>query len=352
MVLCSVERHAIEAPIKCFGLEQHPGNKSCPTCPHQRECEDLMGNLVDRIEVDKARFQLIPPGLVKRLNIPDVYEWDPDLLNIEKVYEFCHKWVFGTKPSGSVGKHRKLILQRVRQAKTSIKMFFLTNMFGWKESRDHQRFSAKVLTLDYAVDQVNTFASVCHKKYGAFDTSGLDLLMKSDVATQDFESHLLNSEIMAGNWIVGYKLFHQGRIVENIYREIEIELNPYWLATEETYFNEILQPHLDNPGACDDPVIKKHRWNALQVRGRMLREPRRALLVFTRRQVIVKVAIQKVLATRGLRAEHFLMEDIPVVNMFKFWARLGQAVQHYECLKYVEGLPSAFDAKIRSAITL
>lgn len=311
-----------------------------------------MGHLVDRIEVDQARFQLIPPGLIKRLKIPDVYEWDPDLLNIEKVYAFCHKWVFDTKPEGIVGRHRNQILERVRQANTSIKMFFLANMFSWRESRFHRSFHSKVLTTDMAVEQVKTFAAVCHKKYGAFDTSGLDLLMKSDVATQDFETHLLNSETAAGSWIVGYKLFHQGAIVEKIYREIEIELHPWWLATEETYFNEILKPHLDNPDACDDPVIRKHRWNALQVRGRLLREPRRALLVFSRRQVIVKAAIQKVLSIRGLRAEHFLMEDVPVVNMFKFWARLGQAVQHYECLKYVEGYPSAFDSKIRSAVTL
>jgi len=311
-----------------------------------------MGHLVDRIEVDKARFQLIPPGLIKRLNIPDVYDWDPDMMNIEKVYAFCHKWVFGMEPLRNIGNHRKLILRRVREANTSIKMFFLANMFGWRESRAHQIFSPVVLTRDMAVGQVKTFASVCHNKYGAFDTSGLDLLMKSEAATQDFESHLLNSEIATGSWIVGYKLFHQGNIIENIYREIEIELHPWWLATEESYFNQILKPHLDNPDACDDQVIKKHRWNALQVRGRLLREPRRALHVFSRRQVVAKNAILKVLGMRGLRPEHFLMEDIPVVNMFKFWARLGQAVQHYECLKYVEGFPSAFDAKIRSALTL
>lgn len=290
--------------------------------------------------MDKVRFRFMPPAFVSRTDRQAME--DPDFGRLESVYAFCYEWVFEGKPLGNIKKHRDLIVARVLEAKTSLKLFLLANMLGWKHSHEGN-FYPQVLTTDFAVHQVNTFAEACNHRFGVFDTTTLDRLMGSNVAMQDFEAHILNSEIVFGSWMINYKLFHTGNIMPTFYREKETALNPYWLAIEPTYYDLILGPHLDNPEACPSDLIRRQRWNTMKIIGTLKKASQKAIAVFGAREHIMPEAIRAVLAQRGLLPEHFQTETAPVTHSIKFWSRLGSAVQQYECLKFVDNCPSVFD---------
>ena len=308
-----------------------------------------MGNLAGRISVDQVPFNFMPPAFVDRCQ--DVNDSDPDLPRMDSVYVFCYEWAFNSELQGrlrdshvkNLKKHGAIIRERIREAGASVKLFFLANMLAWKQSRPETRFHPKFLINEFSARQVRELAKVCQDRFGTFDVTGLDMMMKTDVAKQDFETLILNSEIVAGSWIINYKLFHSGKLIDRLYDEKELMLNPYWLAIEPTYRDCVLIPHLDNPTLCDSKVLRDHRWNVIQVLGTLKKQQRKAIAVFSARERMMPEAIQRVLGQRGLRAEHFEIENIPVVNAIKFWVRLGSAIQHYECLKFVDNYPSVFD---------
>jgi hypothetical protein len=344
-----VERTAIQPPKACFGLEQTYGNPLCRDCPYRRDCAEIMGHLANRLHVDEARFTFMPPAFVAKSQ--DSSGLDPDLPHLESVYVFCHEWVFGRELRGKrrdvhvqfLKKHGALIRERIREANTSVKLFLLATLLQWQRTRSETPFHPRFLINEFASHQVRVLAKACQRQFGTFDVTALDSMMSSDIARQDFETLILNSEIVAGAWIIGYKLFHSGEVVSRLYAEKEISLNPYWLAIEPTYRDRILVPHLDNPGLCESKIVRDHRWNVVQVLARLKKQERKAMAVFRARERMMPLAVQTVLSQRGLLPEHFDIENVPVVNALKFWVRLGNAIQHYECLKFVDNYPSVFD---------
>jgi hypothetical protein len=309
-----------------------------------------MGYLVDRVPVDEASFDFMPAIFAAKYRVSG--DLDPDLTHMDSVYVFCYEWVFGgtlngstrTSHLGCLKEHGAIIRERIREAGTTVKMFLLANMLDWNQTRSESSFHPKFLINEFAGRQVRVLAKACQDKFGTFDVTALDSMMKSDVAAQDFETHLFNSEVVAGAWIINYKLFHSGNLIARLYAENETALNPYWLAIEPTYRDHILVPHLDNPGLCESRVVKDHRWNVAQILGRLKKQERKAMAVFDTRARVMPAVIQRVLGRRGLRPEHFEIENVPVLNAIKFWIRLGNAIQHYECLKFVDDYPSVFDA--------
>lgn len=345
-----MERTPITPPKQCFGLEQHRDNPLCRNCPHRRDCADLMGELAGRVDVDQVPFHFMPVNFIERCR--DTNDLDPDLPHIERVYVFCYEWVFDIELKGegrhrmvqNLRQHRALITERIREAEVSVKMFFVANMLAWKQSHGETRFHPRLLTHQFAAYQVKEFAKTCQERYGTFDITSMDRLMGSDVARHDFETNLLNSEVVAGAWIVNYKLFHAGNLLERLYTEKETALNPYWLAIEPSYQDQVLTAYRNNPDESCPAVVRRHRWDTIQVLGKLKKQDRKAIAVFSARERIMPEAVQRVLGQRGLRAEHFQIENVPVVNAIKFWVRLGIAIQHYECLKFVDDYPSIFDA--------
>lgn len=336
-----MERTALTAPKSCFGLEQNFGNPLCTGCEHKEGCAALMQDLADRVEVDQAKFNFMPVGLADHPLAKEME--DPDAHNLKEVYSLCYEWIFDKKARGNIDKERNIILQRAKEANASLKMFMLANMLGWKQSHHGTNFYPRCLTGESAVEQVKVFASICQKQFGTFDISSIDLLTGGNIADQDFEGHLLNSETITGAWIVNYRLFKSGNMLKKFYAEKEIALHPFWLATEKSYCDTVLALEPDIPTYDQDDVIRKHRWNARRVISKLKKDTRRAILVFSTRARIMPAAIQRVLGQRGLRPEHFRIDRLPVVDSIKFWIRLAQAIQHYECLKFVDNFPSAFD---------
>lgn len=303
-----------------------------------------MGHLANRIDVDKVRFKLMPVAIWPQGEAETVYDSDPSLRDIEDVYILLHSIVFRCKPRGRVGRSRDLIAEGARRAGVSIKLFMLANMCGWDHSHNGIPFFAKSMTGDFAVKQVKKFAEVCRERYGTFDVTSLDMLMGTDAAQKDLDSIMLNSEVIAGTWIVSYKIFYAGDMYRKLYDELELSLHPSWLAIEPTYKAYVLNRHIKEPFGTER--VKAHRWNVMHTMREMKRDNRlcQSRMFFRKREQIMPQAVRKVLAMRNFRPDHFQMEDSVVVNALKFWGRLGQAVQHYECLNFVDKLPSAFDS--------
>lgn len=337
-----MERLAVTPPLKCFGSEQSLDNPLCPECKHRQECASLLGHLANRASLSAATYRFLPEGLLHFQNA-DVYGDDPDLASLEEVYAFCHSWVFDHRPPGRIGRNRRLILQRIREAETSVKLFCLSNMLGWKQSHLGEPFHSKVLTGEASVHQVKTFASACRSLYGTFDTTALDQLVGSDVAHKDFEALLLQSEITAGSWIVGYKMFRSGQISRKLYAEKETLLHPYWLAIEPTYYADVLGSYIREKDANISPLIHKHRWNVCHILGQIKRHPRQAVTLFRTRERIMPEAVRRVLYQRGYHPDNFMAERLAVTDSIIFWARLAVALQQIELLKLLDGTPSAFD---------
>jgi hypothetical protein len=344
-----VERIAAEKPpMLCYGSEQTPSNPLCPGCKYRQGCAELMGDLAGRVNVAEAKFRFVPPLLQRRFTVDDAFRADLDLSNIEKVYAFCYTWVFGDSRRNSVvrrlGKYSDLVLLRVRQAETSIKLFLLANMYGWKQSHATE-FHPKVLTVEHSLEVFRTYAEICNRTYGTFDTTSLDKLMAKEGDLAWVEDSLFKSEIVAGSWIIRYKLFHSGDIPQKLYAECEESLNPYWLAIEPSYFTWVFHDHLEFPNPDLVSTLKNHRWSVSHILGRLKTQPRRSLLVFNLRERIMPKAVKYVLGLRGYLPEDFhIHDDAPVTNAIRFWTQLAVAIQQFECIKFVNKNPSAFDS--------
>lgn len=338
-----MEREAITPPLRCFGLEQSAVNPLCVACPHAHECREIMGNLKDRVPVDQVRFNFIPPAM-RRDDGQDAMDADPDAEHIDEVYAFCHQWVFDEDPRDRVGRHKGLVLKQVKASDTTLKMFLLSNMLGWLQSHPAQKFYARSLTEDMALRQVKTFAETCYRRFGTFQTTGLDQLFGTDIATKDFETHLLSSEMTAGSWIIGYLMFHDGSMRQRLYADKELNLHPYWLAIEQSYFSEVLSAHIDRPDPQLSDTLRRHRWETSHILGKLKRKSSRASALFSARANIMPEAVRRVLGLRGYQTSHFQVDRREViVNPLKFWVSLAVAIKQFECIKFVDGIPSAFD---------
>jgi hypothetical protein len=298
-----------------------------------------MGKLAARVDVDKARFQLMPPAFMRRAE--EIA--DPELDAIRVVYDACYNTVFGEKVrTGNFFKHKHDIIDNVRRAGVSMKMFLLANMLGWKETHPGSDFMPQVLSGTYAVDRVKKYSAECYRRYGTFDQLAVDQLKSSDTAREDFDAIMLNSEITAGAWVVNFSILNSAPVAKKLYAERETALNPHWLAIEPSYSEYVLDDYVLSKQDCE-AFLKKHRWNTLQIIGKMKKNVVHAIAIFSSRERIMPEAVRRVLQQRGLRPEHFQIDRTPVVEPIKFWKRLGTAIQQFECLNFVDGYDSVFD---------
>ena len=281
------------------------------------------------------------------LSIDEVYRADLDRADIEKVYAFCHEWVFDFQPRNRIGKHRDKVLQRAAEAEVNLRLFLLANLYAWKLTTVGNRpFPTGTLGLEAAVKCVRAYSAACRERFGTFDVSSLNQLLGERDSLGWVEDKLFRSEVIAGSWIVNYKIFNSGDLPQKLYTEHELALNPYWLAVEETYWNTVYHDYINRPPDPSlPPVLLRHRFDVAQVLGKLKTRPREGLHIFIAREQVMPRAVREVLSLRGLEPGDFQIDGTkPVHNAFKFWARLAAAIQQYECLNFVDKLPSKFDA--------
>jgi hypothetical protein len=341
-----MERIAKSVPKPCYAVEFDLSNPVCQECEFQKSCYDDLGPRKHLVSLDKVEFTLVPAafGLSK---IPCD---DPELPTIERTYILCHRTIFGRRPKDKIGKHLNSILANVRKSKASIRMFMLANLVGYQQHQktvaehidreEKNYYNAKLFTYANAVTRVEMYQEMCQKEFGTFNLSSLETLTEGGYAENDIEQRMEHSETTAALAVVGHKIRRGGPPWEIVYDSQELTLDPHWLATEETYTKTIITPYL--AGNKGTKLQASHRYSVLQVKAQMKKKKDWAIAVFQARERVMPVVVSRVLHHFGYRPKDFEIERKPIIEAMEFWEGVGRAIQHVECLRYIDGDRSVF----------
>lgn len=288
-----------------------------------------MAGRLGRIPVNEAKFSFIPETIVRRTE-----ETNTDLRDIEAIYIECWAQVFGGTAQGNVGKFRDQVFELAQVAKLSVPLFILVNMFAHSKTHPDQHFSAGKLVDGRALTRASTYANVCLEHFGAVNPHLLDTLTGSDIDDYSLDKRMLDSEILTGRWIIDFKLWQPGLPYEPLLLELENELDPYWLATEK-YYEPILMAYATRRRVPQDAATKDTRHQALVVYQRMKKHKHHAISNFRTREKVMPKAVDTVLSGLSYAPSDFEIEDKPVNDPLQFWNRLAVAIQHLECLLFV-----------------
>lgn len=334
------ERQPYKGPMDCFAKEYNSKDEVCATCPYEEECAQFSG---DWITLDKVEFDLVP-DLLK----VDTSEEDPEMGDLEGLYSHCYRMVFGdSKRPDAIGRFpeaKKIIRRASADLNMEPKMFILTVMLGFKASRSDEReetesfFYANMLLGNNAPKRAERYREACQRLYGTFDLQAVTSL--TGKVENGLEERLLDSEIAAGAWIVGYKIKKPGKATEALFRSREKSLDPVWLAIEPNYTELILKPHIEHSSA--DHGLQIHRHKVIQIIRELKRDKKRASMIFGLRQKNMSTAVSEVLRMRSLSPEDFLAEPVPVTDVMRFWSRIGLVLQQINCLRHLAGDWNAF----------
>jgi hypothetical protein len=192
-----------------------------------------------------------------------------------------------------------------------------------------------MLSGEAAGRRVRRYRTEVEEQYGVFNDKTLDTYATESVSGQTYESKLLQAEIQAGSWIVGYKVKKGGPPEEAFYAANEMVMSDLWLAIEPSYYSVLLAWNTDRKGTVEQ---NKQRMRVAKLIVQLRRRSKQAMAVFKAREFIMPKAIQKVLTDRGFTPDKFyLPQDKVWTSTFLFWARLGLAIQHYWCWEYLHG---------------
>lgn len=271
------------------------------------------------MKLGKVEFDFVPSDLSKF----SVNETE----DVEALYKLCFRLVFGDEQPDSLRRiqdaEHKLILA-AEQARCSMKLFIMCVMLARKQLAPGTRFYSTYLFAKGAHALVNDYRSLARDKYGTFDSESLATITGGDELTRS-RRRILDSEILAGTWIVGHKLRFSGSPTERFYAENELKLDAAWLCLEPTYY----EWHDAHPPISD--AIQKHRANVHRVNGWFRKRKDVATAHFELRSQIFPAAIEEVLSRHGYKLDDFEAPEL-VTDPVKFWSRLGLAIQHIHCL--------------------
>lgn len=346
-----MERVRKKAPLPCYGMEFRLSDERCRSCAHQEGCVKFMGRRAEMLTLDKVEFKLVPASFAP----PGLYAAeDPELPLAERVYTICHQTVFGRRPMDKIGQHLNLLVANARESKCSLRMFMLSVMIGHLADRrlgiEHnadfvpqEKFHPIQFTRASAIKTAQMYRKICQREYGSFDISSLDMVVDGDYAENDVERQMLQSEIVAGKAVVGYKISAGGPPERSLYLTSELALDPHWLATEPTYKATVLDRHL--AGERGTKAEDRHRYSVIQVIQSMKRRKDYAIGLFQTRESIMPRAVKSVLHHFGHTPVDFEHVNEPVTSVVDFWVFIARAIQHWHCLQYLDGEKSLFKAR-------
>lgn len=341
------DRTPVEAPLECYGLELDLAANRCRECPHQAGCAQVMDVRKGRITLDKLQWRLVPEnfGVELRMLATD----DPDRHRINRVYQECYRIIFKRAAPDATGRLEREILLNVKEANCSVRVYILANMLGWAHRNDlvdeHDpdgrilAFTASRLKGAAALARARTYQDLCRRSFGTFSPSALETLTGTEIIDNEFASQMYDSEVIAGAFIIGHKLQHQGSGFNELFRRKEPHLNEIWLAIESEYMARVLEWRKEPAKRS----IRTHRQGVLMAHGEMKKRREYAIGAFEARQQAMPRAVATVLQRYGYRPVDFEMPATPIQNALRFWVLLGRAVCQMECLNYLEGQPSFYD---------
>lgn len=340
----------VEKPLPCYSLEYNSADPRCKICPHAEGCIKHSGSRAKRIPLSQIQWKLTPESYAQ------VYDFDledPELPHIQRTYFNCYEAIFGKQPADDITRFAREVIDHARQADCALQMYLLSNMVGHRESqkirlRNTEKayatpFHAKMLLGKTALTRAKNYGEMCNREFGTFKLSSLGALTGVDFEADSLQQAMLHSEVVAGRFIVSFKIANGGPPWRQLFNAHELTLDPHWLAIEEVYTRCILDPYLKKRIGAE--AIKQHRFFVSKVLGHLKKHSTAAMNAFYCRETIMPQAVSEVLGYFGLRAEHFLIEPEPITQPLEFWVYLGRAVQHFHCLLYLDGEPSFFSKR-------
>ena len=280
----------------------------------------------------QCRFRLMPelldPGKAQ----------DPERASLQALYARCYQTIFETQPRDRIDRRPESSAQVLddacQETGCSLRMFMLSAMLAHRETMPQLTFYANMLMGPAAKKRAMLYRGACAKLFGTFDLTALNNLTQR-APTAGVDARLLNSEILAGEWIVGYKLRFSGSYGAPFYAARELSLDPYWLAIEPSYLNLVLVPTRDT--RTDMPELDLHRFNVCQTIHALKRNKAQARDLFNRRAEAAPEALRRVLGHFGFKVDDFHTHSLEVTDMLKCWGQLALAIKTALVARLVDG---------------
>lgn len=348
-----IVRKAIERPIPCFGNEYYLNENKCRGCTFKLKCKKASGVTLDKIPVSEVVFKTTDDKLLERYSkTPFSGSSDPDAGNVEAVYVRYYMDIFEQKERSKVKPLSKKVADGVEDAANqlgiSIRLYVAIVLIANKDSNEGRPFSSYVMNTDYTLSLVDGYVEACKEKYGMCDLRALDTLRGSNVYVNTDEGRLRRSESSMCRWIIGS--FRKGCDLDfsDIYRIKEQHLDVAWLSIEDVYYHEdVIEPHLKYPGECVSDELRRFRFGVTKSIAALKKHPKEALYLFKLRNRIIPGVLKEVLLGFGTSSEDLLTSYRVVNDPLDFYAEIGSALHHLECLNHVKGAHSIFSSKFR-----
>lgn len=332
-----MEKTPINSPLPCFSLEYSKTDEKCIACDHADACKRYMGKRA-LTRLSAVEFNLTP-------DLKDTSpSKDPELDELQQLYTRCYLTIFEKMPPDRLDQRPRAsetLESACEQTGCTLRMFMLASMFGHRTTSPNRKFYANMLLGPYAIRRAELYRGACSKEFGTFDLQALSTIMKNP--DQGLQQKMLNSEIIAGQWIVGYKLRFPGPYGLPLYQSKELALDPYWLAIEETYTRLVLIP---NHGMRTEiPELNRHRFNVSKVLQALKKDSRGkgnyTRAIFQTRERNARTAVGQVLNHFGFSPDDFTTRTPVVTDMLAFWGNLAIALKNHFVERYVDGDYSA-----------
>jgi hypothetical protein len=211
----------------------------------------------------------------------------------------------------------------------------LTAMHGHKVANPHSRFFASMLSGNAAVNRFVRYRAAVEAEFGAFDADSLNRFTETTVADQLTERRLIDSETIAGSWIIGFKIRHSGPFEKALYDAMEIRLSEMWLAIEPSYAATVLIPwQSDRKGTIEQ---NKLRARVSMLIGELKRSRLKARAAFTAREKILPKVLETVVSQRDYNLADFTADPKLQSNPLMLWSRIGLALQHLYLSEFYHG---------------
>lgn len=316
-----------DVPLTCYGIDHCATAKICQKCQYSEQCISIMGNRAGHVPVDSIKFR--PSSAI---NIDGISCLDYNESKAEEVYLECYRAVFPEyRPDNpcSVRNFGKVVIEQSERADTTLRMFILANMVGFKNSNSDRRYFAKFLVSQSAVKRVSVYRSAATSMFGTFDPQALDDLAEN-VSIGTIGNPMLESEELSARWVTGWKSRNAGNPFPRFFRINEMRMHPCWLAIDPHYAEYVKKY---SPSTKE---IEKVRSNVARVVRRLKSHSGKALYFAKCRGEAARKVLGSVLAQHGLRETDIRATNV-VTDMMKFWSDVGVVVQHVACLRYLNG---------------
>lgn len=320
-------RTPIDAPLACFGLEHQPKDPKCQSCPHEAECMGFMGTRKGRIPITKATFSLLP-GTEEESRAAEYDFAGEYTFAIEQVFQ---KKLMRLPSCVKDSEFRQLVEANTGTLNCSLRLYLLTAMYAYKNEQPNREFNPRFLVGRLALPNVTQYREATRSIFASFCEDSVEMLL-SGKDDQHAEELFFNSEIQFAGYLLGWRIKRSSNGLDELYRVLELRLDPAWLATEPTY----KLPATDHSAS---PTLREHRYTVVRARTAMKRNRGLRMGVFRLRERLMPLTAVRVLGHYGFDASDFLTFDVPIRDAVRFWNRLGLALQHLYCLRFLDGDP-------------